>query len=120
MLELFHRIGMPVDASSHGAAIDRLIVYLHWFMLILFVGWGLFFMYTLLRFRSGRRRKVDAKGIRSHVPTYLEVGVVVVELLLLAGLSIPIWVSRVNDFPQPTEDEEKALDKDRHRNNYIQ
>ncbi len=109
MLELFHKLGMPVDASSHGGEIDRLMVYLHWFMLILFVGWGLFFIYTLIRFRSSRRKKVDAEGIRSHAPTYLEIAVVVVELLLLAGLSIPIWAGRVDDFPNPEEDKDVTL-----------
>ena len=106
MLELFHKLGLPVDASSHGGSIDRLMVYLHWFMLILFVGWGLFFIYTLIRFRSSKVKKVDPKGINSHAPTYLEVGVVVIELLLLAGFSIPIWAGRVADFPKPSEGED--------------
>ncbi|NQU38326.1 MAG: hypothetical protein HQ523_00060 [Lentisphaerae bacterium] len=105
MLELFHKLGLPVDASSHGGSMDQLMIYVHWFMLILFVGWGLFFVYTLIRFRSSRVKKVDPDGIRSHAPTYLEVAVVVVEVLLLIGFSIPIWASRVEDFPKPAEGE---------------
>jgi cytochrome c oxidase subunit 2 len=101
MLKLFHKMGLPMNASAHGGAIDDLMVYLHWFMLILFLGWGIFFLYTLYRFRSSSGKTVDPDGIKSHAPTYLEIAVIAIELLLLFGFAIPIWSGRVNDFPKP-------------------
>ena len=31
---------LPPDVSTHGAQIDSLMSVVHWFMLLLFVGWG--------------------------------------------------------------------------------
>ena len=45
-------LGLPLQASAHAAEIDRIIVIIHWLMLALFVGWGIFFVYTLIRFRA--------------------------------------------------------------------
>ncbi|MFQ5478801.1 MAG: cytochrome c oxidase subunit II [Candidatus Binatia bacterium] len=82
---------LPPDVSTHGYQIDHLISLLHWFMVFLFVGWGLFMVYTLVRFRARPGHKADATGVTSHLSTYLEVGVAVVEVLLLVGISIPVW-----------------------------
>src|SRR5207248_11676408 len=35
---------LPPDMSVHGAKIDQLMSVLHWFMLLLFIGWGVFFL----------------------------------------------------------------------------
>ena len=43
---------IPVAASAHAAEIDRMTVLTHWLMALLFVGWGAFFVYTLVRFRQ--------------------------------------------------------------------
>ena len=34
-----HILGMPELASKNGEAVDALIVYVHWLMLALFIGW---------------------------------------------------------------------------------
>ena len=57
-------------------------------MLILFVGWGGFFLYTIVRFRQSRNPVADYKGVTSHRSTYLEIGVAVVEAVLLIGFAI--------------------------------
>jgi len=100
MLELFQKWGYPVDASAHGGGIDALIVYLHWMMLILFVGWSVFFIYALVRFRRGRNPRADAEGMRSHASSYVEIAVVIAEVILLVGFSIPIWAQHVDAFPK--------------------
>lgn len=82
---------MPPDYSAHGAELDALSAYVHWLMLILFVGWGILFVYMLLRFRASRNPKASYHGSRSHLSTYAEVGVAVVEVILLVGFSIPAW-----------------------------
>ncbi len=43
---------LPIDISTHGAAVDRLIIVVHIFMAVLFVGWGIYFIYCLIRFRE--------------------------------------------------------------------
>jgi cytochrome c oxidase subunit 2 len=63
------------------------------------VGWMTFFTLALLRFRKRRNPVPDYKGVTSHRNTYLEVGVVVVEAVLLIGFSIPLWADRVDEFP---------------------
>ena len=45
-------LGMPPLASTHGGQIDSLIGWIHIFMFVLFVGWGAFFIYVLVRFRK--------------------------------------------------------------------
>ena len=40
---------MPIGAATHVPMIDQLMVYLHWLMILLFIGWGTFFIYTLVR-----------------------------------------------------------------------
>jgi cytochrome c oxidase subunit 2 len=82
---------MPPDYSAHGAELDRLGNYVHWLMLILFVGWGLFFAFMLLRFRASRHPKANYHGTRSHASKWAEIGVFVVECVLLFGISIPAW-----------------------------
>ncbi len=92
-------LGMPPDWSQNGWQIDNLILWLHVLMAVLFVGWGIFFVYTLVRFRSGRNPRADYTGARSHASSYLETAVVIAEVILLVGLSIPLWAERVHDFP---------------------
>ena len=70
-------LGLPLQASAHAAEIDRIIVIVHWLMAVLFVGWGTFFTYTLVRFRASANPKADYAGVKSHTSTQLEIGVAV-------------------------------------------
>jgi cytochrome c oxidase subunit II len=90
---------MPPVASQHGPQLDHVNTLVHVLMAVLFVGWGLFFVYTLYRFRAGRHPKADYQGVKSHTSTYLEIGVALVEAVLLIGFSIPLWANRVDDLP---------------------
>jgi len=91
--------GLPPDLSTHGYELDSLTYWIHVLMAFLFVGWGAFFLYTLVRFRKGRNPKASYEGVKSHVSSYLELAVAVVEVVLLFGLAIPLWADRVNvDF----------------------
>jgi cytochrome c oxidase subunit 2 len=82
---------MPPDYSAHGPELDQLSAYVHWLMLILFVGWGLLFLFMLLRFRASKHPKALYHGTHSHISTYAEAGIAVVEVILLVGFSIPLW-----------------------------
>jgi cytochrome c oxidase subunit 2 len=96
-------LGMPALAATHGLQIDNLIGWIHIFMLILFVGWGGFFLYAIIRFRKSRNPVADYRGVTSHRSTYLEVAVAVVEAVLLIGFAIPLWAARVDALPPENE-----------------
>ncbi len=96
-------LGLYPDASAHGPAIDHLIGLVHWLMLILFVGWGAFFILTLIRFRKSRRPQASYTGVTSHYSNFIEAGVLVIEIVLLVAFSIPLWSKRVDAFPSENE-----------------
>ncbi len=96
-------LGLPPLAAAHGGQIDNMIGWIHVFMLILFVGWGGFFLYCLVRFRRSRNPVANYTGVTSHTSTYLEVGVAVVEAVLLIGFAIPLWAARVDAMPPESE-----------------
>lgn len=82
---------MPPDASAHGPELDRINAYVHVLMLILFVFWAAYFIYVLVRFRARRNPVPSYEGMQSHWSTGAEVGVAVIEVVLLVALSIPAW-----------------------------
>jgi len=82
---------MPPDYSAHGPELDTLSAYVHWLMLILFIGWGLVFAYMLIRFRASRQKTAVYHGTKSHASKYAEMAVFVIECVLLFGISIPAW-----------------------------
>ena len=96
-------LGLPLLASAHGGQIDGLIGWMHVLMLILFVGWGAFLAYCLVCYRRSRQPVADYTGVKSHTSSYLEVGVAVVEAILLIGFSVPLWAARVDHIPSPSE-----------------
>lgn len=77
-----------------------MLEFCHWFMLILFIGWSAFFLYTLFRFHRSRNPRANYHGVKSKASAHLEFSVVVVEAILLLGFALPLWGKRVNDFPQ--------------------
>jgi cytochrome c oxidase subunit II len=95
-----HILGMPELASTNGAAVDALIVYVHWLMIALFIGWTAYFIYTLWRFRAIRHPKADYEGVKNHASSYLELAVAGIEAVLLIGVAIPVWARAVDKFPE--------------------
>jgi cytochrome c oxidase subunit 2 len=96
-------LGLPALASTHGGQIDSMIGWVHVFMFILFVGWGGFFTYCLIRFRRSRHPVADYTGVKSHASNYSEIGVAVIEAILLFGFAIPLWAARVDGMPPESE-----------------
>ncbi len=96
-------LGLPALAAEHGAQIDNLIGWVHVFMLILFVGWGAFFIFTLIRFRQSRQPVAIYTPVKSRQLKYVEAGVLIVEMVLLFGISIPLWAARVDHVPSESE-----------------
>jgi cytochrome c oxidase subunit 2 len=92
-------LGMPIAASSHAGEVDQIMVLVHWLMAALFVGWGLFFVYVLFRFRSSRNPQASYAGARGRFASVVEGGVLVSEIVLLAFFSIPFWSTNVDALP---------------------
>lgn len=99
-MDLSRYIGMPLLATEHGKSVDNLLAYVHWLMIILFIGWSAYFLYAVFRFSAKRNPKADYVGVKSHIGTYLEVGVALVEAVLLFGFSIPLWAKVVDRPPE--------------------
>ena len=96
-------LGLPVLASKHGGDVDKLIVYVHYLMGALFIGWIIYFIYALLRFNSKANPKADYVGIKGHASNYIELVVAVIEGILLLGFAVPLWAGAVDNFPKPED-----------------
>ncbi|MEY2466522.1 MAG: cytochrome c oxidase subunit [Verrucomicrobiota bacterium] len=94
---------LPLNASKHGEDVDKLIIYVHWLMIVLFVGWIAYFAYALFRFHRSRNPKADYLGVRSHASSYIEVAVALVEGVLLVFLAVPLWAKAVDQMPKPED-----------------
>lgn len=98
-------LGLPVLASENGKAVDDLIVWVHWLMIALFIGWFGYFVYALWRFRARKHPKADHHGVRGHASNYIEIIVAGVEVVLLVGVAIPLWAkaSDVTKIPNAAD-----------------
>lgn len=94
-----HFPGTPPNASNDGGGIDQLIFYVHVLMVALFIGWLVYFLYCMVRFRAGANPKADYVGVTGHMSTYLEGVIAVIEAVLLIGFAIPLWAKATNEFP---------------------
>jgi cytochrome c oxidase subunit 2 len=96
---------LPVLAAENGKPVDELIIYIHWLMIALFVGWFAYFVYCLWRFRASKNPKADHVGARSHASSWIELIVAGIEVFILVGFAIPMW-ARANDVTKlPDKDQ---------------
>ena len=100
---MLHYLGLPAAASSHAGDIDHMLVLIHWLMFVLFVGWGTFFLFVLVRFRRGTHPKASYTGAKGKFAKSMEVAVAIVEIILLVGYAIPAWATRVKAYPAESE-----------------
>jgi cytochrome c oxidase subunit 2 len=103
LIDILHKLGLPINMSVQGAAIDEINAIVHWLMLVLFVGWGIFFIVSLVKFRASKNAKADYTGVKSHLSSLLEAVVAVIEIVILFGFGFPIWAARVTDVPSTYE-----------------
>src|SRR6266699_1038616 len=96
-------LGLPVLASEHGKDVDNLIIYVHWLMIVLFVGWLGYFAYALFRFHRSRNPKADYVGVQNHASNYIEAAVALVEGVLLIFVAVPLWARAVDKFPNESD-----------------
>jgi cytochrome c oxidase subunit 2 len=80
-----------------------MIVLVHWLMAVLFVGWGAFFVYVLLRFSRKANPNANYTGAHGKFSKGVEIAIVIAEMVLLVGYAIPAWARRVRQFPSENE-----------------
>lgn len=105
MLQFLRNLGLTEGYSVQAAGMDDVLSWVHILMAILFVGWGLFFITALVRYRRGRSPQANYVGVKSHASSYAEVAVAAAEIVLLIGFSFPVWANRVENVPSPDEAE---------------
>jgi cytochrome c oxidase subunit 2 len=93
----------PAQASTHAAEVDHMTILVHWLMLVLFVGWGFFFLFVLFRFRKGANPKASYTGAHGKFAKSTEVAVAIIEIALLVFYAIPAWATRVKAFPAESQ-----------------
>jgi cytochrome c oxidase subunit 2 len=103
MFNMFNNLGLPVQASTHAAELDQMNMLVHWLMLIMFVGWGIYFIFVLFRFRSGANPTASYTGAKGKISKGTEIAVAIVEVVLLVFYAIPAWATRVKAFPAESE-----------------
>ncbi|MDE1977454.1 MAG: hypothetical protein KGI84_09395 [Elusimicrobia bacterium] len=85
-------LGLPIEASGYAHSIDYGLLLIHAAMLAIFVLWGIFFAYLLIRYR--RKDGVPAKRDSGHggwgslIPDLI---VMVFEIGLIVLYAIPVW-----------------------------
>lgn len=102
-LDISRFLGMSEPASGHAADIDFMMSLVHWLMLLLFVGWGTYFIYVLFRFRAKKNPQASYQGAVGRYSNYQEIGVILAEAVLLVGFAFPLWGFLKNDFPTAQE-----------------
>lgn len=93
--------GLPLAASSYAANIDWLMWLLHAVMVFIFVAWGAFFIYCLVRYRAsnGERAVYHQSGeSASFIPDGL---ILAFEIWLILAFGIPLWASIKQETPPP-------------------
>ena len=96
-------LGIPVAASAHAGEIDQMLVLVHWLMFVLFIGWGAFFVFVLVRFRRGANPSASYVGAKGKFAKSTEVAVALIEVVLLVFYAIPAWAKRVTQFPSGSD-----------------
>ena len=91
--------GITQNASEHGGLVDHMLGFVHWVMLALFIGWSTYLIYVFWKYRATKTPKADYHGVRGHATTHIEIGVVIVEAILLLGFAFPLWSRQADEYP---------------------
>ena len=98
IVEIF---SFPELVSQDGGDIDGLIIAVHLLMLVLFVGWIIYYFVALWKFRASNNPKADYKGVKTKTITNSIEGAVIVAELVLVVVATYFWnfyVNKTDDF----------------------
>lgn len=92
--------GLPIQASSYAERIDNSMLILHVAMVLIFVIWGAFMTYCLIRFKAkpGSSGHYDHKAtLLTHIPDAL---ILVFEIWIIFFVGVPLWSHLMEEFPK--------------------
>ncbi|MCG3205105.1 MAG: Alternative cytochrome c oxidase subunit 2 [Elusimicrobia bacterium] len=100
-----YTVGLPIAASTYASKVDLSLNILQWGMVAIFVIWGIFFTYCLVRFRSRNNPSAsyaaaNKGGALSFLPDVMVLGF---EIWLIFFLGLPIWAEIKETFPTAME-----------------
>ncbi len=87
----------PEVVSQDGGEVDGLVIAVHLLMLVLFVGWLIYYCVALWKFRATNNPKADYKGVKSKTITNSIEGAVIASELVLVVVAIYFWNFYVNE-----------------------
>lgn len=93
----------PELASAHGATVDRLMLIIFTFLTLIFVGWFVFFVYTLIRFRSAKSPEASPEGLRGRWVYGLAGAILVIEMFIHFGLGGGLSAAQLNQISPTAE-----------------
>ena len=96
-----HWLGMPPDWSESGHHIDFLIGLVHWAMVLIALGFVVYFVWVLVKFRAGSGREVSYEGARGRLGLSVAFAIFLAEIAILAFVEIPLMSERAK-MPDPT------------------
>ena len=88
-------------ASVEGRDNDTLMYLIHGLILLLFVGWALYFIFVLIKFRQRKGVKSKEVHVVHQISSTVEWTVAAIEFFLLFVFSIPFWA--VHQAGMPTD-----------------
>ena len=91
--------GLPIQASSFAAEIDRGLWIIHIAMALIFVLWGVFFIYLLVRYRQRDGHKAERDHLPLAVSLAPDMAVLAFEILLVVIYAVPSWRKMKIDVP---------------------
>ena len=94
----------PEVVSQDGGEVDGLVIAVHLLMLVLFVGWLIYYCVALWKFRATNNPKADYKGVKSKTITNSIEGAVIASELVLVVVAIYFWNFYVNEPSDFSED----------------
>ena len=100
IVEIF---SFPELVSQDGGDIDGLVIAVHLLMLVLFVGWVIYYFVALWKFRASNNPKADYKGVKTKTITNSIEGAVIVAELVLVVVATYFWnfyVNKTDDFSE--------------------
>lgn len=95
--EIIEAFSFPELVSQDGGKIDGLVIAVHLLMLVLFIGWIIYYFAALYKFRSSRNPKADYKGVKSKTVTNSVEGAVIVAELILVVVATYYWNFYANE-----------------------
>ncbi len=102
MIDQILKIIFPMQplASIEGRDLDTLMYLIHGLILILFIGWAIYFVVVLIKFRASKNPKVQNTPHATKISSAIEWGVATLEFVLLFAFSIPFWAVHIASMPE--------------------